>query len=702
MIAPSQKCKAKTRKHKDCRNRAIKGTNYCYVHSFGKFKKIPLLKNPNIHLFGLLLTILLWIIGQMIGATKANQNKILNGQEEIKNIIKISDTKQSDTQIIPFTRTDSSFNILILPFEPLEDCKIKESKVEETLRRRLLELKEEKKMNIQVKIDTNQLCPTTFEEGRKIGKKFGADLVVWGDYFEKCFPDTDIACLKYYYLKDTTYNIKSFGKTGYEKIESMVDLKKGYLQNDLDYLIYWTLGIEAYNRKKYNQALQYFKFNGKIKSKNYDDILFYSANCYNNIGLYDSCLFTLNILLERNNLNEGAHFNLAKLLMDHYGRYREAESHFLKAININQNFFEAYSELAFLYYNYDQYYDKAKHHLIKALQINPNFAAADNNLAIIYESNYQNFDSARIYYKSALKNDPDMIEAYINLADLYESKLDSFQLSKSCYEKALKIDDNNPELHASYGFVLQKYYKDYKNAEKQYLEALQLNSNYDKPYNYLGILYIEHYKDRDKSKEYYLKALTINENFYDAHNNLGNLLMNYFKDYKNAELHFLRAIKIDSSRFEAIYNYASLLKTQYSNFRKAKKYYIMAGKIEPNNYKIFYQLAFICHFHLQEFSEAKNYYEITIKLCPNHLDANSNLAILYSQKLNKPEIAKTYFLKALKIDSSNYQMVYNYAYFLRIYDGNVKEARKYYLNACMIYPNLKTLKNDSLFQLDDN
>ena len=123
MVVSSQKCKAKNRKQVRCGNWALKGADYCYIHSFGKFKNIPLLKNPTFHLIiAIFLAIIPLIISQVTGATKENQKLILRNQEEIKNIVRRSDSKIDTVSIKPFELIKNSFNILILPFEPLQDC----------------------------------------------------------------------------------------------------------------------------------------------------------------------------------------------------------------------------------------------------------------------------------------------------------------------------------------------------------------------------------------------------------------------------------------------------------------------------------------------------------------------------------------------------------------------------------------------------
>jgi len=58
----NNKCKSINKKGEKCNNFAMKNLDYCYVHSIGKYKKVPLWKNPIFHLFVTILGIVIGII----------------------------------------------------------------------------------------------------------------------------------------------------------------------------------------------------------------------------------------------------------------------------------------------------------------------------------------------------------------------------------------------------------------------------------------------------------------------------------------------------------------------------------------------------------------------------------------------------------------------------------------------------------------
>ena len=102
-------------------------------------------------------------------------------QDLIKPVIKFIEIKNGKTlENEPFAEHLGCYNVLILPFEPREDCTFKETTLEKTIRDRLLQLGEKENVDLNVKFATSQNCPATFNEGKSIGQSFNADMVIYG------------------------------------------------------------------------------------------------------------------------------------------------------------------------------------------------------------------------------------------------------------------------------------------------------------------------------------------------------------------------------------------------------------------------------------------------------------------------------------------------------------------------------------------
>lgn len=82
-------CKANTKRGDVCKNHAMKGSEYCYVHSFGRFKRIPIWKNASVHfIVTLVIAILIFVITMHKGASRINQEKILRETGTLKELIR--------------------------------------------------------------------------------------------------------------------------------------------------------------------------------------------------------------------------------------------------------------------------------------------------------------------------------------------------------------------------------------------------------------------------------------------------------------------------------------------------------------------------------------------------------------------------------------------------------------------------------------
>jgi len=74
-------CKAIKRNGEKCKRPSMKNSDYCYIHSFGRFRKIPFYKNPTFHIIiSLLFATIYFLIPLFFGSTKEKQEKIIDNQ----------------------------------------------------------------------------------------------------------------------------------------------------------------------------------------------------------------------------------------------------------------------------------------------------------------------------------------------------------------------------------------------------------------------------------------------------------------------------------------------------------------------------------------------------------------------------------------------------------------------------------------------
>jgi len=159
----------------------------------------------------------------------------------------------------PF-REESTFNILLLPFDPLENLPAKEIKPERAILKRLSDMRHEQKLSVQVALIEDEFLPVSFEHGVELGRRYGANLVIWGDYYQSVGRNATELALRWA-LVDPPFlaNLPSTGKTPVEAVESLSLLTRGHLQGDIDFVLFWSLSYLEMAAARYQNALAHLE-----------------------------------------------------------------------------------------------------------------------------------------------------------------------------------------------------------------------------------------------------------------------------------------------------------------------------------------------------------------------------------------------------------------------------------------------------------
>ncbi len=157
-----------------------------------------------------------------------------------------------------FDPASDRFRVLILPFEALEESKLRETRYGRAVEKRLVEIKEEKDLDLDIKYLQDEHSPSGFREATNTGRKHNADLVIWGDYYERVHSDATHAAVKYSLVDIEPPNVSATGKTPITEIQSLTLISQGYLQHDIDYILYWVLALEKFAKEMYGDALPLF------------------------------------------------------------------------------------------------------------------------------------------------------------------------------------------------------------------------------------------------------------------------------------------------------------------------------------------------------------------------------------------------------------------------------------------------------------
>lgn len=304
---------------------------------------------------------------------------------------------------------------------------------------------------------------------------------------------------------------------------------------------------------RWQEAEEYFKKAVQLNDFKYEDV----SNAYTNLGwIMDS---ERNLLEEAETLyhqaikinprDHVAHNNLGVLLSGK-GKISDAESYYLKALELKSNFSLAYHNFSELLQrdrdrwkeaeefhhqyigkypnNPDPYYqlasllskdgsrdNEAEKYYKKAIDLNPNDYLAFNHLGDLYKKDKNNWKNAEESYLKSIEINPGWIQNYIDLGDLYEKDPNRLKEAQEYYCKAIEINPKHAKAYSWIGQILCQQ-ANYIEAIEFYLASANLDKNFLTPRIQLTLIY----KKLGKSKEadrFALESFLLLENdaYYD-------------------------------------------------------------------------------------------------------------------------------------------------------------------------------------------
>lgn len=550
-----------------------------------------------------------------------------------------------------FDKSDTTnLKIAILPFKPDIDC----IELDIDYKGQLLERLENKRQNEDLLIKVLSLsgdsthCPSTNDQARQIGLDINADMVIWGSYEE----DTKgIKALRVRYSVISNFSIDVGLRNSDSEMQlaySLSQLRDGYLQTDIDYVIYWVQGMNSYKKGFHKEAIKYFN---KIIN-NYPDKI-YTLETYLILGeIYYEMLrgdeslkyytYALEILKQEfDTLSPRLASTYANIGASHRlrGDYDRAIETLNEALRIQLKSGERFSlDRAHMYfilgtiYNAKLDYHNAQTNLDSALIIQTRILQpSDPQLARTFmgmggaSMQKGDYNKAKAYLNKALSiqltvlpaNHPYLARIYLNLGGCYNNtgQYDTalYYFHQSLSIQITAVDSLNPDLGTTYyNLGASYYYKGEMDTSIIYTtKALDIfthrrgSSHPDLIYSLinLGQAYVTK-GDYNKGIEYFDKALIIQLSLLDSlHIDLIALYINiadaYFSksDNNKALDHLKKAERIlinSESSTDSVYIYG-LYKAYYKlscaqinhrlgNFRIAAKEIDEAILIFPKYY----------------------------------------------------------------------------------------------------------------------
>jgi tetratricopeptide (TPR) repeat protein len=255
----------------------------------------------------------------------------------------------------------------------------------------------------------------------------------------------------------------------------------------------------------------------------------------------------------------------------------------------------------------------------KAIEINNNYFEAHYNLGVIYYLN-EEYDLAIAELKTAVEiNDKDY-DAYYNLGLSYFSKNDYVNAIKS-FNKATAISSKDPDIFYNRGLCY------YNLATNDFKEAVKLDSDHSNavcalnhvlkfmlPDNNAEIFYKQGLANIEK-EEYYLAI----ESFRKA------VQLDPLHSKAKESLFFVNKL-LNTPKNENSLNYINLGKNFYSKseYELAIQNFDKAISINPSNYEAYYYLGII-YAETEKHEYALSAFEKALELNPNHAESRASL-----------------------------------------------------------------------------
>ncbi len=131
--------------------------------------------------------------------------------------------------------------------------------------------------------------------------------------------------------------------------------------------------------------------------------------------------------------------------------YKDAQVFFMKAIELDPTYAEAYSNLGAIHSKFKNF-AKAIELYKKAIELKPSYAGVYTNLGNALNKSYE-YEEAVYYHNIAIKLAPNESNHYSNIASAYKN-LGRFDRAIKFYKKAIELDKNNINAHFDLSTVL--------------------------------------------------------------------------------------------------------------------------------------------------------------------------------------------------------------------------------------------------------
>ena len=428
-------------------------------------------------------------------------------------------------------------------------------------------------------------------------------------------------------------------------------------ENDLEVLN--LMGLVNVNLQDYKSATTNFEKAIKISPKD-ATALFYLANCYDNLN-----------------------------------RLSDAESYYIKVLEIRENYIDAYKNLCIICMKTGKE-NNAIEYAMKAKEIAPQDYTFDYLIGTAYVA-LKIYNKGIEYLEAALALNPEHFQIYNNLGTAY-LLVGSREKAIDCYKKAIKIRPKDAISYYNIGSIYQ-----IQNKHEQACDYFEKAYHLDNQENYLISLALSELKSMqlEKAAKHY-KALAILHPEKDSFQY--NLASCYelMRDFQSA-INIMKLLLARNPKSLTMAQKLANLYIETRNFRQAKDLYdSIILKASPSS-EVLYQYA-ILSTQLYDTGTAEKIFKKVIKMNPENAVAHKDLGVIYlNQRLF--DYAEDEFRIAMELAPNDFDIIFEYANYLYSV-SKYQEADKYYDKALaikddVVAKSLQAINKIELNQLDN-
>ncbi|PHX57425.1 glycosyl transferase family 2 [Tychonema bourrellyi FEM_GT703] len=301
------------------------------------------------------------------------------------------------------------------------------------------------------------------------------------------------------------------------------------------------------------------------------------------------------------------------------GKIDEAKTCYVRAIEINPNFAEAYANYGSICAQQEEWQEAISAYE-KAIALKPDFAGAFRNYAKLLTQLGKSEEATQCWYR-AFAIDPKSGTAE-DLENLAKTLIEQGKVNQGidCYRRAVEL---NPNAGAAYHELAEilKGQEQWESAVDAYTKAIQINPDLSWSHNNLAesLVKLERW---DEAVDAYRRAIELNPDFSWSHNNLADVLLK-LERWDEAVEPYQKATELNPD-FSWSHNYLADALIKLERWDEAIAAYRRSIELNPDHFWAHNNLAEAL-VNLERWDEAVAAYQRANELNPNFFWSHSKL-----------------------------------------------------------------------------